>query len=505
MVTLDGEERELIPADLIIYDDDGATSMSGTMGGARSEVSDATTRVLMEAASWDPPTIMRMWRRFDLRSEAATRFERGVDPELADVANRRASALVAAWAGGDVLEGAVDQHPTPAVPAQIELSMAEVERLLGPGFDLETVSGILERLGMQVHESDRMDVRVPTFRPDITRPADLIEEIARVHGYDNFEATLPTGPAGGLTIEQRRIRKLRSALASAGLHQAVNLSFVNEDQASVFGEGELLAVKNPLSDEESRLRPTMLPGLLNALQFNISHGKRSVALFETGKVFFTDPDPTDPRLPHQEDRVAWAITGDVGPSGLGDVAMTADGALSLALWRRIAQALEIADYSLASASPAGYHPGRTAEVSIRGGTAGFVGELSPRAARAFELDGRVAIAELDLAALLAPVPAPQGSDPSPYPHVDFDLSFLMGKGQRAQDILDVTQKAAGDLIEDAQVFDEFTSEGLGDMKAIAIAYRRRASDRTLTNEEVAPVRQAMIDAAAELGASLRGL
>ncbi|HEU4894670.1 MAG TPA: phenylalanine--tRNA ligase subunit beta, partial [Acidimicrobiia bacterium] len=182
--TLDHVTRELTPDDLIIYDEAGPTSMSGTMGGARSEVSETTTRVLMEAASWDPPTIMHMWRRHDLRSEAATRFERGVDPSLADTANQRASAMVQAIAGGEILDGAVDVITVPFAPWTIELGLEDVTRLLGSGFDAGSVRQILERLGLGVDGSDPMEVTIPTFRPDLTRPADLVEEVARIHGYD---------------------------------------------------------------------------------------------------------------------------------------------------------------------------------------------------------------------------------------------------------------------------------------------------------------------------------
>jgi len=508
LVTLDDVERTLDVDDLIIYDDEGPTSMSGTMGGARSEVSDETTRVLMEAASWDPPTIMHMWRRHDLRSEAATRFERGVDPNLADIANQRASAMVASLSGGEVLDGAVDVIPNPIAPARVELSIAEVERLLGPGFTEEEVTDVLQRLGMDVEGPDPMLVTVPTFRPDVTRSADLIEEVARVHGFDKFEATIPTGPAGGLTVEQHRQRKLNTALAGVGLHQAINLPFVSVEDLNALGwstdGSDLLTVKNPLSDEEAMLRPTMLPNLLNSLNYNQSHGAGSVALFEVGRVFFSSPDTTDPRLPSQLDRVAWAVVGNLGAASLDGSAIEADGTLSLAIWRNLAHGLDLADVELVPASPAGYHPGRTAEVFVNSISIGHVGELSPRTGRIYDIAGRVAVAELDLASLLAPVPPVEAWAPSVYPHVDFDLSFLIARSQVVEELLNSTSAAGSGLIESARVFDEFSTESLADKKAVAIRYRLRATDRTLTNEEVAPIRQAMIDAAAEFGAELRG-
>lgn len=506
--TLDHVTRELSTHDLIIYDDAGPTSMSGTMGGARSEVSDTTSRVLMEAASWDPPTIMHMWRRHDLRSEAATRFERGVDPNLADIANQRASAMVARLAGGDVLEGAVDEVAVQVDPWTVRLSLEDVTRLLGQGFDNAGVSTILERLGMSVEGVDPMIVRIPTFRPDLTRPADLVEEVARVHGYDNFDATLPTGPAGGLTPQQTRQRHLHGSLTGIGLSQAINLPFISIEDLRGFGTDtdgtDILTVKNPLRDEESKLRPTILPGLLNDLRYNQSHGNNSVALFETGKVFFSEPDPDEPRLPLQYDRLGWAVVGDVGIISLEGAERSADGAVSLGIWRHLAEALDV-DAELVPGSHPSFHPGRTAEVRIEGTAIGHVGELAPAVARAFEIEGRVAAAEVDLDLLLDP-PAPYlATSPSLFPHVDFDLSFLVTEEVPARLLVEATSQAANGLVEQTRVFDEFRDEAVGaDQKALAIRYRLRAPDRTLEQKEIGTIREQMIKAAEQVGARLRG-
>lgn len=508
LVTLDNEERVLTPEDLIIYDDDGPTSMSGTMGGARSEVSETTTRVLMEAASWDPPTIMFMSRRHDLRSEASTRFERGVDPNLSDIANQRASAMVGALTGGEILDGGIDVISTPTAPAVVDLRLSDVERLLGSGFTESGVSAILTRLGMEVDGFDPMVVTVPTYRPDVTRPADLVEEVARIHGFDNFEATLPSGPSGGLTPEQHRQRILQTALIGAGLHQAVNLPFISvEDLAhlrSEFAESDLLTVKNPLRDEESKLRPTMLPGLLDALRYNLSRGAGSVGLFEIGKVFSSAPDEDDPRLPAQPDRVAWAAVGEIGTHTLGGASIKADGAVSLALWRRLAKSLGLRDVEVRPSSASGFHPGRTAEILLAGVPVGHVGELSPRTGRAFEISNRVAVAELDLAPLLRPVTPVEAQTPSVFPFIEFDLSFLVESSQNVSELLAAMRGAGGELVETERVFDEFVSSDLGEKKAVAIRYRLRASDRTLTNDDAGPIRTAMIEAAQKTGAVLRG-
>lgn len=509
LVTLDDVERRLSPDDLIIYDDAGPTSMSGTMGGERSEVAEKTTRVLMEAASWDPPTIMYMARRHNLISEASQRFERGVDPNLADIANERASAMVASLSGGKVLEGSVDVVASPVEPAVIVISTGDVERLLGEGFDATYVAGILRRLGMTVTGDEPLTVTVPTYRPDLTRPADLVEEVARIHGYDRFEATLPTGPSGGLTIHQRRLRRLRSSLAAVGLHQAIHLPFVNPDDLSKMGRDpdseKLLAVKNPLREEESKLRPTLLPGLLNSVRYNLSHGATSVALFEVGKVFTSEPDHHDSRLPEQYERLAWALVGDVGVRSLDGEAMQADGQVSLGIWHHLARDLELRSVELRAGTRPGFHPARTAVILIGGEVVGHVGELSPRTGRAYEIPHRVAVAEMDIEALLEPVTPTLASSPSLFPPVDFDLSFVVPHEVGAATLLESTRRAGGGLVESSKVFDEFRGPGVeAGARALAVRYRLRAPDRTLTNEEVAPVRQAMIGAAEGLGAKLRG-
>jgi phenylalanyl-tRNA synthetase beta chain len=508
LVTLDDVTRELTPDDLIIYDAEGPTSMSGTMGGARSEVSDATVNVLMEAASWDPPTIMYMSRRHGLMSEASGRFERGVDPNLTDMADARAAAMVVALAGGEVLDGVIDEIATPIEPLTVDLSLGHVERILGPGFSSDEVGGILERLGHGVSGSDPLTVTVPTYRPDITRPVDLIEEVARIHGYDRFPATLPLGGAGGLTAEQKRLRTLKSALVGIGLFEAVTLPFVTAEDLAGFGWADtdrLLHVANPLREEEGIMRPTLLPGLLGSARFNLSRGAGSVAIFEAARAFTSDASQVDARLPHQVDRLGWVLTGDTGPSALGVASFRADSSVSFSVLRHVLTVLGHRGFNLQPQGAPGFHPGRSAAVVLDGLAIGHVGELTPAATRHFELPERTAIGELDLGPLLAPVPLAEAVSPSPFPHVDFDLSFVVSDDLPVADLIAATTADGEGLLESARVFDVFTGRGVeSGHRAVAIRYRLRASDHTLTNEEVAPVRAAMIASAESLGAGLRG-
>jgi phenylalanyl-tRNA synthetase beta chain len=266
----------------------------------------------------------------------------------------------------------------------------------------------------------------------------------------------------------------------------------------------LLTIKNPLREEESKLRPTLLAGLLNDLRYNQSHGNASVGLFELGKVFFSEPHPGESRLPHEYDRLAWAVVGEVGPRGLDGAPFQADAAFSLGLWRLLARSLDL-DAKVTQATRPGFHPGRTAEITMGDRVLGHVGELAPATARFFEVEGRVAVAELDLEPLLSQVPDRLSTTPSTFPHVDFDLSFLVPEETSAAELLAATTGAASGLVESARVFDEFRGGTVGEgRKALAISYRLRAPDRTLEQKEIGSIRQTMIEAATAAGATLRG-
>ena len=508
LVTLDDVERELSTDDLVICDDSGPTSLAGTMGGARSEVVESSTDILLEAASWDPPTVMWMSRRHGLRSEASARFERGVDRELPAVALARAASLLQQVAGGVALETPGDSVAVPFRRSVIELPAREVERILGPGLDQTRVTTLLESIGMVVDGGDPLVVTVPGHRPDIERPIDLIEEVARLHGYDSFDATVPTGRGGGWSTEQHRARTVRQTLVGLGLSQATHLSFIGSEDLDALGYGpdhegrRVVIVKNPLREEEAILRTTLLPGLLRSARYNLSHGADSIALFETGKVFFDRPDSTDVRIPDQPDRLGFVLVGHHGPAGIETPGRPVDVYTATAIWRALARALGIG-IDIRADSPAGFHPGRAASIVVDGEPIGAVGELHPAAADHYDLPGRVAVGEIDLAPVVRGRPAPALATPSTYPPVEFDLAFACERHLSAAALVSATTAASRGLVASAAVFDEYV--GLADgRKSLAIRYVLRAPDRTLTSEEVAPIRQAMIEAAAALGAELRG-
>jgi phenylalanyl-tRNA synthetase beta chain len=505
--TLDGTLRTLSGDDLVIVDAVGPTSLAAVMGGARSEVVDTTSRVIMEAASWNPPTVMYTSRRHDLRSEASARFERGVDRNLADEADARACKILQQIGGGTILETVIDVYPNPATPVTIELPESAITRLLGDKFSVDESAKLLRRLHLDVVDGDPLRVTVPTYRPDLTRPADLVEEIARLADFDTFDETVPTGPAGGLLIEQKRTRLAHSILRGIGLIQAINLPFVAEAELAAFngqatddGTPEVVSVRNPLREDQANLRQSLLPGLLRNLRENRNRGVESVALFEIGRVFFARPWADDARVPEQPVRLAVGVVGPFGSDRMGSRMPNADAATALGIVKAIGDGLGVT-IERQQAPTAGLHPTRTARLVVDGSEIGFAGELHPDVADMFELDERVAVVELDLSPLVADRPSVQMASVSNYPHVDFDLSFEVEMDSSAADLLAATG-VVSPLLETGRIFDDYRSDD-GE-RAVAIRYRLRAPDRTLDADEISAVRDKMIEAAASEGAKLRG-
>ena len=510
LVTLDGVERALGTDDLVIADADGPTSLSGTMGGEASEVSKGTSSVLVEAASWDPPTIMYMSRRHGLRSEASARFERGVDPALPPLATLRAAELILETAGGVLRGEATDVVARTFEPHRLSLTLSEVERLLGSGFDSPRVTDMLERLGFAVTGTDPLDVTVPTFRPDVSRPVDLIEEVARLAGYDGFDSRVRLGTGGGLDDHQRAVRRIRDWLVANGFSQAMSLSFVMPEELEAFSPPaghelrQTVAIKNPLSEEESVLRPSLLPGLMRVLRNNRSRGRADAAVFEEGRVFHARPWSADGRVPDQPTRLAVAAVGVTGDADLSGSGRTADVHTATSLVRALAAAHSL-DVTLSAGDSPGLHPTRTATVLAGGRPIGVAGELHPMTAAFFDIDDRVAVVELDLDALVRARTLRPYRPVSPYPPVDFDLSFEVDESMPAADLVTAVREAGGDLVEAAAVFDEFRGAGLPEgRKALAVRIRLRAADRTLEASEIASVRSEMVEGAAAVGAGLRG-
>jgi phenylalanyl-tRNA synthetase beta chain len=508
LTTLDDIERSLDPGDIVIADANGIISLAGIMGGGPTEVSDATTRVLVEAAHWHPPAILYSSKRHNLRSEASARFERGVDPNLSALAAARVAQLIVEHAGGEAATGVADVYPAPIEPWTVELPVAEIERILGIPMSGETAAGLLSRLGMAVAGADPLLVEVPTSRPDLTRPIDLVEEVARLYGYDHIPETLPHGTGGGLTTQQRRLRMLRFALTGAGFTEANTLGFISVGDLDALGLPDndprraTIRVKNPLSEAEETLRSTLLPGLLKAAVRNRSYGYPDVKLFEIGRVFRHEPSSIDERIPHQPVQLAVIMTGR-DATGIEAVDRPADVFDLTAVWDTVAARLGWHDVALRQIEVPGLHPGRSAQITKAGAVIGSVGELHPSAARQLGLPERVVVLEVIVDPLVAEPPWWGFGAPSVYPPQKFDLAFEMDQELAAAELLAAVRSSLGAELEAVKLFDEFDLGG--GRKSLAVTVVVRAPDRTMTDEEAQGLRRTIIDhVQSELGIKLRG-
>lgn len=503
LVTLDGVERSLSADDLLIADHERGVAVAGIMGSAVAEVGEGTTDVLIESAYFEPGGVLRTARRLGLRTEASVRFERGADPEAVQAAAARAAGLVGAWAGGTVLSGEVDVGEAPPRRA-VSVRPARATALLGVELRGAEVREALERLRLTAkEENDRVTVEVPGYRVDLEREADLVEEVARVRGYEKIPSSLPgIRQAGGLTPQQRVQRKLRDALVRAGLFETLSTTFVSAQDLAVYedGRGKGVRVANPISEEGGYLRTGLLPGLLAAARRNTDHRNPSVRLFEVGHVFLLGE-----RDPVEEERAAILLAGAPGVgwprAGSEHDFLDVKGVLEHML-----DVLGVEAWSLGEAEGPPYHPGRSAAVLLGSDRVGEVGELHPGVVRRFDLAGRVAAFELRVGPLLEA--ARGGSsyrEVSRFPPVHRDLAFLVDRRVAAGEVHRALIKAAGELLDRAVLFDVFDGSPLPEGKvSLAFSVDFRAPDRTLTDEEAEGRVRAIVERlAADFGAELR--
>ncbi len=507
LTTLDSVDRELDPRDLVVAGPEEGLALAGIMGGETSEVSDSTTRVLLEVAHFTAPDLLLSGKRHALRSEAVARFERGVDPELPPISSARAASLMAELAGATVHDGFVDIYPNPIERAVVELPAAESTRLLGVELDGDTVAGYLERLGFEVGGDDPMTVIVPTYRSDVTRPADLVEEVGRMHGFDSIPDRVPMGTGLGLPVPEMRRRLTRETMVGAGYFEIMTYSFVGADDLAAlqFEDDDPrtrpVAIRNPLSEEESVLRTSLLPAVLKAVRVNQTRHSPDVAVFEIGRVFLESDGP----LPEQPYSLAFATAGAVPGARWMGPHPERDARDAVGVWETMAASLQVEAEIVQEPVP-GYHPGRSARLVRNGEVLGAIGEIHPDVAVAFGISGRVAVGEIGLQALLDEPETRSFAAPSPYPPVVFDLAFDVAAGTPAAGVLEAVRAGAGPHLESLEVFDVFTGPPLDeDRKSLAVRLTMRAPDRTLTDEEVQPIRAAIAErVAAGVDGKLRG-
>ena len=495
--TLDGSTRTLVAPDgsgigrglgdgVIANESDTAISLAGVMGGFTTEISDSTQNVLLEAAVWDRMSIAHTSRRLNLRSEASTRFERGVDHAGLERALDRFCELAADIAGAEIAPGQVFAAAPAIAPVVVPTRTERVNLLLGTDLDAAAMIGFLTAIEFEctvpamVDGVEQFDVAVPPWRPDTTIEADIAEEIGRHLGFANIKNQVPISvEIGELSALQKARRRIRRAFAAVGCSEAMPMPFLAPGDLAAAGLGaDGLTLNNPLVSEESVLRTSLLPGLLKALAYNASHRRGDVRLFELGSVYH----PTEiGQLPEEPEQVA-AILGQADASAAVTMLTAAGATLGV-------------DLRIRNAERPGLHPTRSAEVIFRGKTIGEVGEIDPGVSEAFEVAGRVGWIRLDVAALAAGLATvPKAKTVSRFPSSDVDLAFIVPSSVEASSVRDSLMKVGRPLVQSAELFDVFRSDAMGeDRRSLAFTVRLQAPDRTLSDDDVQSTRNKMIN------------
>ena len=521
VATLDGQTRTLDAEMVVIEDVDGPTSIAGLMGGARSEVQPETTRVLLEVANWHGPNIHRSSWTLGLRSEASSRFEKGLAPEQCLWAQAIATKLMIECCGASVTPGTLDIGGEGSPPPAIGLREARVCAILGIEVSRDRQAQILNALDFHTVEVDDglQAVPPPVRREDVTREIDLIEEVARIDGLERLPITLPArrGAAGRLTHAQRVRRVAEDALVGRGLHEIVGWSFAEPallDRLLLGPDHPLRSVvriENPLSEDQSIMRPTLLGSLLDTARHNVSRGGPDLAIFESGAVYRAAGEDSDGDRPADEHHVLGVLlTGRLEAPSWRGRSGEADFFATKALLGSLLSRFHV-HWSVREAAHWPFlHPGRSAEVLVRGSSdeplrLGFLGELHPRVAQSWDL-GRAATFAIDLGVLATVAPeAVSFTAFGPFPALRQDLAVVLPVEVSARELLHLVRKAGGETLDTAEIFDVYTGAQVGeDRRSLALALSFRALDRTLTDEDVAPVRERIVAALAELGGELRG-
>jgi len=516
MTTLDGVDRSFDDEMALVCDAEGPSGIGGVMGGLISEVSDSTTRVLMEAATWVGPNIMRTSRALGLRSEASARFEKQLHPDQGMAAQRLAARLMVELCGARLVPGTIDVYPSPVGQIVSPLRAERIEKLLGEHIDEATASGILERLGFE-HQPDAGWVVPPWRFSDVRREVDLIEEVARIHGLDKLPTTLPErGEAiGRLTSSQPLRRRLEDLLRDRGLLETISYSFTSPEKLARLRVTDIepLRIENPLSEDHSLMRPLLLPGLLDAAQHNAAHGRSGIRLFESAHVYLPagplEPAPEgSPKgaAPTDERHRIGVLLTELAPAGWRTPAREADFFGGKAVLEALMEAAGV-EWRLEDGGRAFLHPGRSAVlVTSDGKELGWIGEVHPLVLRDWELSGGAVAFEVEADVLHALTDGHIAtySDVTSLPAVLQDIAVILPEDIPAARLEKVVRAGAGDLLASVRVFDLYRGEQVGEgNKSLALRLEFRSPERTLTDEEVAERRTAIEKELESIGGQLR--
>ena len=509
ITTLDDAKRTLTEDHLVITNGSVPVALAGVMGGANSEVNADTTTVLLESAYFTGPVIRKASKDHGLRSEASSRYEKGVDPARVRPAAERAAELMALYAGGEVLDGTATADSLTLEPAVVSVTLEKINSVIGTELAMAEVEAIFTRLQFEsTVDNDTITVTVPTRRGDITIEEDLIEEVARLYGYDNVPKTLPQGAAtpGRLSEYQLKRRLVRRYLEGAGLYQAITYSLTNREKATRFAleKRQPVELAMPMSEDRSLLRLSIVPQLLEVLKYNTARQNDSLAVYETGAVFLKNEGED---LPEEEEHLAAAITGlwenhqwqgEKKPVDFYVIKGILEGLFTkLGLTEKI---------SFSAAEKEGMHPGRTAEVTLNGAAIGFVGQVHPTVQKDMDLK-ETYVFELNLKTVLEAGTEPLQYEAIPrFPSITRDIALVVDKNKSAAELQGIIVETGGKLLKDVYVFDLYEGERMeAGKKSIAFSLKYFDPERTLTDEDVTKTHEKVLKAVEEqAGAVLRG-
>ncbi|NFZ05213.1 phenylalanine--tRNA ligase subunit beta [Staphylococcus aureus] len=506
MTTLDDTERELLTSDIVITNGQTPIALAGVMGGDFSEVKEHTSNIVIEGAIFDPVSIRHTSRRLNLRSESSSRFEKGIATEFVDEAVDRACYLLQTYANGKVLKDRVSSGELGAFITPIDITADKINRTIGFDLSQNDIVTIFNQLGFDTEiNDDVITVQVPSRRKDITIKEDLIEEVARIYGYDDIPSTLPVFEkvtSGQLTDRQYKTRMVKEVLEGAGLDQAITYSLVSKEDATAFAmqQRQTIDLLMPMSEAHASLRQSLLPHLIEAASYNVARKNKDVKLFEIGNVFFANGEG---ELPDQVEYLSGILTGDYVVNQWQGKKETVDFYLAKGVVDRVSEKLNL-EFSYRRADIDGLHPGRTAEILLENKVIGFIGELHPTLAADNDLK-RTYVFELNFDALMAVSVCYINYQPIPrFPGMSRDIALEVDQNIPAADLLSTIHAHGGNILKDTLVFDVYQGEHLEKgKKSIAIRLNYLDTEETLTDERVSKV-QAEIEAALiEQGAVIR--
>ena len=513
ITTIDGQDRELKSDMLVIADAELPVAVAGVMGGQDSEVSEKTVRVFLESACFLPASVRKTSRQLMLQSEASVRFQRGADLEMAVFAANRAAMLMQELAGAQVATGILDAFPEAVQQKGVVLRYARTELLLGTSVDKDRQCEILERLGFKLLEKTEnyLKVQVPTWRHDVSCEADLIEEVARCHGYDNLELKLPRVRQTGqvLTPLDAKVKDIRHFIAANGLTEFFNWTFSSSDDVKMCGLPDsylnMVCLQNPLSEKQATMRSSLLPGLMACASRNVRHGITDIAAFELGPVFVPASDDRSQDLPEEPLRLALVASGNQGKKH----------------WSRPEMPFEFQDlkghceaimdyfgyeYGFADIDFNVFQMGQRGAVLFDNKTIGYFGQVDPRICRVYDIEQPVYMLELDLEPLLIRERVTHQFSAIPvYPPSRRDLAVLVDVSIPAGDIISLAASAGGSLVKAIDIFDVYTGKQVPEgKKSIALSLLFRSDERTLTDTETQKTLDRILKKlTTELGAELR--